>query len=159
MLGCCFCLLKYAIIIAVLWFGAAFIVNKLREKKKGGVVIVLGSGGHTGEMLYMMLKYDFKRFKNVYCVVGDNDTLSINKMKNFMVKNKMKLDEDKVKYIVVPRPRKNGEGIKDSLYHQLNSLFKSVSLLLPYNDVECVISNGPGLCLSVFGAYYILTVI
>jgi len=71
----------------------------------------------------------------------------------------MKLNESQVEYIIVPRPRKNGEGIKDSLYHQMNSLLNSVIILGKLNEVDSVLSNGPGLCLSVFGAYYILALL
>ena len=62
-------------------------MNKKKPRRKDSIMIVLGSGGHTGEMLYMMLKYNFEKFKKVYCVIGDNDTLSMGKMKNFVVKN------------------------------------------------------------------------
>jgi hypothetical protein len=88
MAGCCLCscALWLTAILAV-WVGLAYLVNKLRGRKRDALMVVLGSGGHTGEMLYMMLKYDFKRFKKVYCIVGDNDTLSMGKMKNFIAKN------------------------------------------------------------------------
>lgn len=89
---CCVCsVLKWAAIITLLWLAAAFAVNKLKTRKKDALCIILGSGGHTGEMLYMMLRYKsgFARFKKIYCVVGDNDTLSIGKMKSFCEKNKV----------------------------------------------------------------------
>ncbi len=70
----------------------------------------------------------------------------------------VKIDTDTIEYVIVPRPRKNGEGLAGSLYHQLNSLLGSVRLLANLNQVDSVLSNGPGLCLSVFGAYYILAV-
>lgn len=70
----------------------------------------------------------------------------------------MKIDEATVEYVIVPRPRKNGEGIKDSLYHQFNSLIGSFLLFRKFREVDSVLSNGPGLCLSVFGAYYLLAV-
>lgn len=70
----------------------------------------------------------------------------------------MKIDPDTIEFVIVPRPRKNGEGIKDSLYHQLKSLLGSVRLLGRLNQVDSVVSNGPGLCLSVFGAYILLAV-
>lgn len=70
----------------------------------------------------------------------------------------MKIDTNIIEYVIIPRPRKNGEGIKDSLYHQLNSLLGCVRLLGKLNQVDSVLSNGPGLCLSVFGAYYLLAV-
>lgn len=80
-------MLLWTAVALVAWAFAAWVVNKMRPRKKDSLMLVLGSGGHTGEMLYMMLKYEFKRFKKVYCVIGDNDTLSMGKMKNFMVKN------------------------------------------------------------------------
>ena len=71
----------------------------------------------------------------------------------------MNLDfERQVEFLIVPRPRKNGEGFKDSLYHQINSTLGSFNILRKLREVDSVISDGPGLCLSVFGAYYLLAV-
>ena len=92
MAGCCLCsLLTWTLVIAVVWVAAAFIVNKLKPRKKDALCIILGSGGHTGEMLYMMLRHKkgFSQYKKIYCVLGDNDTLSIGKMKSFCAKNKV----------------------------------------------------------------------
>ncbi len=80
-------LLKWSLIVLTVWLGAAYVVNKTRKRRRDAICVVLGSGGHTGEMLYMMLKYDFSKWKKVYCVIGDNDTLSMNKMKLFIQKN------------------------------------------------------------------------
>lgn len=85
----CSCLL-WTVAILVVWAALAWIVCYLKPRRKDALMIVLGSGGHTGEMLYMMLKYDFKKFKKVYCVIGDNDTLSMGKMKNFIAKNNVR---------------------------------------------------------------------
>lgn len=71
----------------------------------------------------------------------------------------MDLDFDsQVEFLIVPRPRKNGEGIKDSIYHQINSTIGTFWALRKVREVNSVISDGPGLCLSVFGAYYLLAV-
>jgi hypothetical protein len=70
----------------------------------------------------------------------------------------MKIDDSKVEYLIVPRPRKNGEGMKDTIYHQLNCLYGSFTTFIKLREVDSVLSNGPGLCLGVFGAYYILAV-
>jgi hypothetical protein len=86
----CSCLAWTGLILAV-WVAVAWLASKLRTRRRDAIMVVLGSGGHTGEMLYMMLKYDFARFKKVYCVVGDNDTLSVGKMKNFIAKNNVGL--------------------------------------------------------------------
>ena len=83
---------KWLLIPIGIWIALAYFINSIRARKRDSLCIVLGSGGHTGEMLYMMLKYDFNRFQKVYCVVGDNDTLSIDKMKNFIVQNKVVFD-------------------------------------------------------------------
>lgn len=70
----------------------------------------------------------------------------------------MNIDESIIEPLIVPRPRKNGEGVKDSLYHQINSLLGCVKVFMKLREVDSVLSNGPGLCLSVFGAYYVLAV-
>lgn len=84
--------LKWLVVALAVWVGLAWTVNKLRSRRRDTICIVLGSGGHTGEMLYMMLKYDFARFKRIYCVIGDNDTLSMDKMKNFIRDKKVQLE-------------------------------------------------------------------
>lgn len=96
-MACWYCWCKFllsisgwALLILAIWVAIAWIVNKLRSESKASLMIVLGSGGHTAEMLYMLQNYDFGKYKKVYFVLGDNDTMSVNKTKLFMQKNKVK---------------------------------------------------------------------
>lgn len=89
----CFTILLWLLGLVALWVASAYLVNMQKPRKKGHLVILLGSGGHTGEMLYMMLKHNFENIEKIYCVVADNDPLSIGKMKNFVEKHKVRQDD------------------------------------------------------------------
>jgi hypothetical protein len=90
MIGCCLCFVLWTVAIIAVWIVMAYAVNKVRARKRDALMVILGSGGHTGEMLFMMLKYDFSKFKKIYCIIADNDSLSLNTMKNFIQKHKVR---------------------------------------------------------------------
>ena len=57
----------------------------LREKT---LMIVFGSGGHTTEMLLMLVskeknEFEFKKYNQVHFVIGHSDTWSMTKIKDF----------------------------------------------------------------------------
>lgn len=91
MIGSLIYLLVWTVAVLAVWIAMAYAVNKVRARKRDNLMVILGSGGHTGEMLFMMLKYDFSKFKKIYCIIADNDSLSLNTMKNFIQKHKVEV--------------------------------------------------------------------
>jgi beta-1,4-N-acetylglucosaminyltransferase len=53
------------------------------RKSSAKVVIVLGSGGHTAEMLRLIEPLDFDKYSSRIYVVSSGDTLSEGKARNF----------------------------------------------------------------------------
>ena len=73
--------------------GYIVVSNVLMRKKRrptGNLMLTIGKGGHTAEMLYMSQRYNFKKFKKVYLIIGDDDDLSIKKATHFWRENKVK---------------------------------------------------------------------
>jgi hypothetical protein len=66
--------------------------DRLRTKK---LMIVFGSGGHTTEMLLMLTKdnqFDFSKYKEVQFVIGQSDTWSLTKIKDFLGRGNINLE-------------------------------------------------------------------
>lgn len=71
-----------------------FLIFKFKRSKnlkplKNAIMIVFGSGGHTGEMLCLIKKVNFKQFKKVYFVKAFSDNVSKGKTEDFLKKNKV----------------------------------------------------------------------
>src|SRR5689334_11511824 len=62
-------------------------INILRRKiynDKKSIMIVLGSGGHTGELLTMLQKLDLNKFYQIFFVFSHNDVRSEGKAKEVL---------------------------------------------------------------------------
>ena len=67
---------------------ASNIIMRKKRRPTGNLMLTIGKGGHTAEMLYMSQRYDFKKFNKVYLIIGDDDDLSKDKAIHFWKENK-----------------------------------------------------------------------
>ena len=67
----------------------SYLRKKYANNDFNGIMLVLGKGGHTAEMLYLIKNYEFERFSRIYIMVAENDTLSIEKTNKFIKENKV----------------------------------------------------------------------
>ena len=71
-------------VIRLLWVLPAFTTQPPPSRKSSAkIVIVLGSGGHTAEMLRMIEHLDFKKYNRRVYIVSSGDTLSEGKARTF----------------------------------------------------------------------------
>lgn len=67
------------------------VMNILMRKKRKptrNMMMTLGRGGHTAEMLYMSQRYNFdKKFDKVYMLIADDDQLTIDRSYTFWKAN------------------------------------------------------------------------
>jgi Oligosaccharide biosynthesis protein Alg14 like len=75
-------------IIRLLWILSSF---RHRKRKSAKLLIVLGSGGHTAEMLRLLESLDFKQFPSRVYLISSGDALSEAKARAFEAK---KLEEN-----------------------------------------------------------------
>jgi beta-1,4-N-acetylglucosaminyltransferase len=105
-------------------------------KYKPKLMIVLGSGGHTTQMIRITeLLYDSYDFEYV---VNDDDNKSI---------KKIKFAGD---VYVIPRPRRiYDKSVIRAVLLTINSIFKSFSIIMNSKSVG-IVSAGPGLAVPLF---------
>ncbi|RHZ61371.1 hypothetical protein Glove_348g25 [Diversispora epigaea] len=129
--------------------------NKLNNKKPPfKTCIVLGSGGHTMEMLQLLKGVDFNSLyrPRKYIVTG-SDILSSEKARNF---ESHKGNVENVDYIIqlVPRSREVGQSWITTPFSVLKSLIACIRIIL-FDLPDLVICNGPGSCIPVCVISYI----
>ena len=86
-------------VIRLLWILPAFRQQSPPSRKSSAkIVIVLGSGGHTAEMLRLIEHLDFNKYQRRIYVVSSGDTLSEGKARAFEARK----DTSKEKTVYIP---------------------------------------------------------
>jgi transketolase N-terminal domain/subunit len=85
--------LAVLIIIAVLVFYLRQQNLKTFKRRRERVMAVMGSGGHTAEMLYAMRNFNFTAMKQVVFTLADTDKTTLGKSEDFFKNNNVKLCE------------------------------------------------------------------
>ena len=112
------------------------------DDKKKEICVVLGSGGHTMEMLHVLTPFDNEyhdSIKQYDVIVAETDTISPKKMEH--IQSSKKIHQ-------IPRSRKVGQSYFTSIFTTLYSLiicFKMMFMISP----EILLCNGPGTCVPV----------
>ena len=121
-----------------------FSKKKIMKKENIKVMCVLGSGGHTGEMMPLIdALHKADHYKPITFVCADSDKLS------FL---HPLIPEGSVKK-TIPRARNVGQSFSSSIFTTINSFFASLSLISEKPDLLLV--NGPGVCLPVVLAMFL----
>ncbi|KAJ2806988.1 metalloprotease [Coemansia furcata] len=108
--------------------------------------IVLGSGGHTAEMVRLLSGVDFDRYSRRLYVVGDTDVISLDQIG--MLESRR--DGEKEEYFVgrVPRSRRVGQSWLTTPISVLQCFGQVVQLMYQHMP-DAVLCNGPGNCVVV----------
>jgi len=118
----------------------------LGKLSRASTAIVLGSGGHTAEMLSLLSRIDRERFGPRSYYVAQTDTFSINKLREF--------EQGRTDYEVVsiPRAREVGQSYFTSIFTTIKALLVCLVLVF-WKPADLLLVNGPGTCLPVCLAY------
>lgn len=139
----CICL----VIIGRIYF-VIFHTYKMKGRKKpirnnpAKIMIILGSGGHTAEMIRILKYLNFKNYSPRIYVHADTDLISIEKVKY--------LEEDNKDYkiIKIRRSREIHQSYYTSIYTTIYAILESI----PHLWRECpelLLCNGPGTCVPL----------
>jgi len=158
-------------------------LEKRRRKKKaaGHVVIVLGSGGHTAEMLDMLSKLRPELYPYRTYIVQHGDHLSVFKAEVFErileatishsptygnLKGNTCVGDKHYTIVKVPRARNIHQSLLTTPFSALQSFFKCVLVLLrrpPPNTIQyrstpdIILTNGPATgVMVVIAAFFLL---
>ncbi len=145
-------LLKLFVFYFIIMFGLKLIRIYLFKSKKS-IMIILGSGGHTGEILLMIQKLDFNKFSACYFVSSHNDKNSENKAKeSIQIKN---FPNTKFHFLKIYRARNVGQSFVSSVPTTLYAIFQSLFILIKYRP-NMVVTNGPGVAFPILFVGYVL---
>jgi len=122
------------------------------------VLIVLGSGGHTAEMLALAESLDHSKYTPVTWVLADTDKTSLPRLEREKSTAKKGLLLSEVdSYEVIPRSREVGQSYVTSVWSTLKATAKGVSIVLRSRP-DIVLVNGPGTCVPIIVGAVILRV-
>ena len=99
-------------------------------------LIVLGSGGHTSEMLRLITALDTTKYSPLTFMLAETDTSSLSKLKEM---NQMAQIE------VIPRSREVGQTWISTIFTSLRATLACAKLLWKYRP-KLLLCNGPGTC-------------
>lgn len=131
----------------------------LSVKGNKNIMILLGSGGHTGEMIRILEQWSsgINKLNREY-IISSGDSTSILKLKNF---EDNKLNNKNFKISTIYRARNIGEGKLKAFINTLIS-FKSTlfNLILNkeffQNKPDIFLTNGPGTAIPIAYILFIL---
>lgn len=110
-------------------------------------LIILGSGGHTTEMLRIVKNLNFNKYKPRIYVHADSDKMSIVKLEE------IEGNSDDYKVITIFRSREVGQSYISSVLTTLIAIKSAFIILINYKP-DLILCNGPGtgvpLCLVSF---------
>ncbi|CAG8547942.1 8145_t:CDS:2 [Paraglomus brasilianum] len=127
--------------------------NKLEKPCKS--CIVLGSGGHTMEMLQLLQGLDYAtKYRPRLYIVSSNDTLSVKKARDLETAKGGTEGEDKYRIVRIPRARHVGESWLTTPFSVAKALIASTKVVL-WETPDLIICNGPGICVPICVISYI----
>lgn len=118
-------------------------------------MIVLGSGGHTTEMMNLVSALDKKRYYPRHYVIASSDPLSVEKVKQFEEPSTSRANN----YCWTPifRSRNVHQSFVSSIFTTLLACIKSLPIVYQSRP-DLILCNGPGTCVPVCLSAFLLRV-
>ncbi|KAL2925665.1 UDP-N-acetylglucosamine transferase subunit ALG14-like protein, partial [Bienertia sinuspersici] len=115
-------------------------------------LIVLGSGGHTAEMINLLLVLQKDRFMPRYYVAAASDDMSLQKARTFESSSS---DEGTVpaQYMQIYRSREVGQSYLTSVGTTLIAIAHALWLMIKIRP-QVILCNGPGTCIPWSSVFY-----
>lgn len=112
-----------------------------KPKKPVRTLIVIGSGGHTSEMMRLMDKINKSKFTPRLYVLADTDTTS---------RSRVESNERNTDWTIasIPRSRHVNQSYCSSILSTIYSTCMTVPVLVSFKP-DVVLCNGPGTCVPV----------
>lgn len=124
-------------------------MRKRRKICKNVFMVVLGSGGHTAEMMQILRSMDWKTVRAVRCyVVAETDRMSGEKANGFEQRLAAEGSQSHVVMEYIPRSREVGQRYVTSVWTTLVALWSGVSIVMRHMP-DVLLVNGPGTCVPL----------
>ncbi|CDW61036.1 Alg14 domain containing protein [Trichuris trichiura] len=109
--------------------------------------VVLGSGGHTGEMLRLVGALNRNLYAPMLFMVADNDPLSVTKAKDAFGPT--------VHIVYITRCRQVKQPLASTFFPGIISLLQSFAEIFRMRP-ELILCNGPGTCIPICMAAFVM---
>lgn len=121
-------------------------------------LIVLGSGGHTAEMLNLLAALQKDRFYPRYYMAAASDNMSLQKARSFESSSDDEMEKDKAEYMQIYRSREVGQSYITSVGTTLVAIAHALWLMIKIRP-QVILCNGPGTCIPICGIAFIFKVL
>lgn len=111
-------------------------------------LVVLGSGGHTTEMLALCGAMDVSRYVPATFVVAATDYMSEKRAEDTLLSTSWAQNRDDCRFWRVPRAREVGQSWVSSTFTTLWSCVHAVGVVTTTKP-ELILVNGPGTCIPI----------
>jgi beta-1,4-N-acetylglucosaminyltransferase len=128
---------------------AAVLLRKRQKQFKGEKIkafVVLGSGGHTTEMLSMLSSLTAKEFSSYVFLIAATDNMS-------EIKLRASFSNPEIRR--TPRAREVGQSWLSSIFTTAIALFYAIRIVWTEGP-DLILTNGPGTCVPVAYTAWIL---
>ena len=139
--------------------------NHRRRRRRAKTMVILGSGGHTSEMMRLLDELDPDIYGPVAYVVADTDATSMPRLEEHIAKGGGRRSDDRspahsslCEVHRLPRAREVHQSYVTSVLTTLHSLLSTLALLWEVRP-DLIIANGPGTCVPVIYASFFLRVL
>ena len=104
-----------------------YMIRRICGSNKKYIMIVLGSGGHTAELLLMLKKLDLNKFERIIFVYSHNDVSSLKKISETL--NITTNQQNKITYQRIYRSRNVGQSFFTSIFTTILAIFHSCYII------------------------------
>ncbi|XP_078438421.1 UDP-N-acetylglucosamine transferase subunit ALG14-like protein isoform X2 [Wolffia australiana] len=141
------CLLAFFVRFLYVLYHTGRPLRRRRDLQPLRTLVVLGSGGHTAEMLNLLAVLDTEKFKPRFYVSAKTDSLSLQKAEAYE-KSLVPHDVKVAHFMKIYRSREVGQSYITSVATTLVAIAHALWLTFKIRP-QVVICNGPGTCIPL----------
>lgn len=147
------CAIVITTILLIRIFTLIFLKRNIRKCiGPAKTLIVLGSGGHTTEMLNLLHEINKDNYTPRIYVAADSDKNSYNKVTEFEASS---ADH---KFVTIFRSRNVGQSYFSSIFTTLQAIVASIPMIYREKP-DLVMCNGPGTCVPICLIAFVLRIV
>jgi len=139
-------LIGFLILLYVLFKCIVKKTDSIRQLYPCSVCVVLGSGGHTTELLRLLNALDINKFYPRRYIIANTDKYSIGKAQQFEAS--LSTVKSSYEILCIPRSREVGQSYLTSIFSTIKSILFCVPLVYRV-DADLLLVNGPGTCIPI----------
>ncbi|XP_031627564.1 UDP-N-acetylglucosamine transferase subunit ALG14 homolog, partial [Contarinia nasturtii] len=141
------CLHAAVFLLAIRYYYLTNIVPGVntRRRKPARTLIVLGSGGHTAEMMTIVKQLNKKNYSPRYYIMASTDSTSESKVLNHEEPTTSKNDYELFR---IKRSRHVGQSYLTSVFTTIRSVWQCIPLVY-HLQPDLILCNGPGTCVPI----------